>query len=155
MNDLKKIAPELSKIKKEIPFRTPENYFRDFPERLQVIINSNNSENRVTKRKSGVVKLIMPALKVAASIAIVALLLYQPLKKVLPGYITKEISETSISEEERLLLMIEKIDENSFLTLIDDSANKEISNYEINDEELLSYLCSNVSEYEIFLQNTN
>ncbi len=68
----------------------------------------------------------------------------------------KNISQTistPVSEEERLLLMIKGIDENSFLTLLDESDLKEISNSDINDEDLISYLCSNISDYEIFLQN--
>jgi hypothetical protein len=157
MNDLKKIAPELSKIKKEVPFRAPENYFSDFPDRLQVIINSNNADNTLPGQRSRPERLIISILKVAASIALLALLLYQPFKRVLPDYLAKgiyEITDTSITEEERIFSMIEKLDENSFVTLLDESNNKETVSSEINDEELLNYLCSNVSEYEIFLQNT-
>lgn len=158
MNDLKKIAPELSKIKKEIPFKVPENYFRDFPDRLTVIIDSDYADKSNSGQRGRLERLVISALKVAASIAIIALLLYQPLRKVLPGHIAKgihEITDTFITEEERILLMIEKIDENSFITLVDESNSAETRNSEINDDELLSYLCSNVSEYEIFLQNTN
>ena len=157
MNDLKKIAPELSKIKKEIPFRAPENYFRDFPERLQVIIDSGNTDKAVTERGGKIKRMIIPALKVAASIALVALLLSQPLRRVLPNYLANMISEmtnTTITEEERIFLMIEKMDETSFVTIVDESDIKETLNSELIDEELLSYLCSDISDYDILLQNT-
>jgi hypothetical protein len=157
MNDLKKIAPELSKIKKEIPFRAPENYFRDFPDRLQVIINSGNTDKAATEPGGKIARMIIPALKVAASIALVALLLYQPLRRVFPGYLAKGLSEmtdTAITEDERILLMIDKIDETSFLTLVDESDTKEALNSELIDEELLSYLCSDISDYDLLLQNT-
>lgn len=156
MNDLNKIAPKLSKIEKDNPLRAPENYFQDFPKRLQVIISSNSTQLKIPEQRNKFVRIITPALKIAASIAIIALLLYQPLKKKFSGYVAKSISQTistPVSEEERLLLMIKGIDENSFLTLLDESDLKEISNSDINDEDLISYLCSNISDYEIFLQN--
>lgn len=40
MDRLEKISPKLTKVKKEVPFQVPENYFMNFPERLNEKIHS-------------------------------------------------------------------------------------------------------------------
>ena len=40
MDELKHIAPGLSKMARENPFRTPPHYFDDFPARLQMKIEA-------------------------------------------------------------------------------------------------------------------
>jgi len=159
MDELKNIAPELSKIKKELPFKVPDNYFKDFPERLNLIIDQNDYEKEVLQNKTFAERFLQPAIRIAASIAVIALLAYWPVKTIFPDYLANILPEklnTTLTEEERILVMIEKIDENSFISLVDESTIEEEKSSEsaINDEELISYLCSNFSEYELFLQNS-
>lgn len=45
MDDLKNIAPKLSKIKREVPFKVPNGYFEQFPDRLKKRIKKGASEN--------------------------------------------------------------------------------------------------------------
>ncbi|MBN2482077.1 MAG: hypothetical protein JXB19_10075 [Bacteroidales bacterium] len=69
MDALNKISPELAKISKEIPFRIPENYFEEFPDRLQGRIRA--------REKTGVDEKRMMAFKpylAAAVLIIVALI---------------------------------------------------------------------------------
>ena len=62
MEELENIAPELSKIKKENPFRVPENYFEDFSARLQMKLDAEKME--APKKQSKAIQILKPALKV-------------------------------------------------------------------------------------------
>lgn len=159
MDELKNIAPELSKIKKELPFKVPDNYFNDFPERLNRIIDKNDYHKEVLHSKKFAERFLKSTLKIAASLAVIAFLAYWPAKTIFPDYLANILPgklNTTLTDEERILVMIEKIDENSFMSLVDESTieKEKSSESAINDEELINYLCSNFSEYELFLQNS-
>ena len=53
MDELEKIAPELSKIKKENPFRAPDNYFDDFSARLQMKLEAEKTG--ITKNQNKII----------------------------------------------------------------------------------------------------
>ena len=150
MNELKNSAPKLSKIKKEQPFTTPDNYFVDFSSRLQGKIQAEKSSNLPKKNK--VIPLLKPAIGLAASFILVMMLVYWPLKSFLPDYLAKTVTpgeiETETSEEEKYIYIMEKVDETAFFTLIEDTPDEE----SLNDEELINYLSANISDYEIFLE---
>ena len=55
MKELKNIAPELSKIKKENPFKVPEHYFDDFSARLQMKLDAEKME--VPKQQKKIIQL--------------------------------------------------------------------------------------------------
>jgi len=154
MHEPGKIGKELSKIKKDRPFGIPENYFDNFYDRL---INNIHKEDisRETSREK-VIKLIKPALQVAASLAIIAMIIYGAVYYLLPESLTdyNASNEITMTEEDRIFSLIENIDENSFFTLIrGSSSTEESAEKQINNDELLNYLSCNISEYEIFIEN--
>ena len=155
MNKLKKIAPELSKLKKEQPFGVPDKYFDDFSARLHHRLEAE--KQTLPQPKNTFIRYLKPALGLAASFALIFMLVYWPVKTFLPNYLAKTNTFIeSTNEEDAFLTFIEKLDENSFFALLQESkSNEKTVNGDFNDEELMSYLSSNVSDYEIYLQTEN
>lgn len=149
MKELEKIAPELSKIKKENPFRVPENYFDDFSARLQAKLDAE--QNAVPVKKNNIIRYLKPAIGLAAGFALVFSLAYWPLKTLTPNQ-TAETNIQEISVNDMLFASaVEGIDVNSFYELLEKPAGNE----QMSDDDLASYVNSNVSEYEIYTQAAN
>lgn len=144
MDELKNIAPELSKLKKEQPFDTPDNYFDDFSARLQMRIEA---EKRVgDPKKISFIQILKPALGLAASFAIIFMLVYVPLKTFILHQVA-EVTEIPEDPDARILNYIENIDESSFISLLNESENEETT---FSDEELTLYVSANFNDYEIY-----
>ncbi len=144
MKDLEKIAPELSKIKKENPFKVPENYFEDFSARLQMKLESEKME--APKKQSKVIQILKPALTMAAGFALLFTLAYWPLKLITPG---QQANNTNIEIDINEMLyanMVEGIDQNSFFALLDEPNNS----IQLSDEDMAVIVNSNSSEYDIY-----
>lgn len=155
MNEKKNSKAKSSHPLKGNPFSVPDNYFDDFYARLHVRLESE--ENILPEKKSRVIRLLKPALGLAASFILIVMLVYWPLKSFLPEYLTETpaASEATIVDETYYAL-IEKLDENAFFSLITESlSNKTSTEQGFNDQELLSYISSNISDYEIVLQTKN
>ncbi len=149
MKELEKIAPELSKIKKENPFRVPENYFDDFSTRLQAKLDAE--QNAVPVKKSNIIRYLKPAIGLAAGFALVFSLAYWPLKTLTPNQTAdSDVQEISVSEM-LFASAVEGIDVNSFYELIE----KPEGNAQLSDDDLASFVNANVSEYEIYTQDAN
>lgn len=155
MKELKKIAPELSKLKKEQPFVVPDKYFDDFSARLHHRLEAE--KQGLPQKQNRVIRFLKPALGLAASFALIFMLVYWPVKTFLPNYLAKTNTYIDVdNEEDHFLSFLEKLDENSFFALIhENSINEETAEGDFNDEELLSYLSSNVTDYEIYIQTEN
>lgn len=144
MDELKKIAPELSKLKKENPYRTPEYYFDDFSARLQMQIEA---EKRASKpNKVNFIQILKPALGLAASFALIFMLVYVPLKTFVPHKMNT-VAESSNELDNGILNYIEDIDESAFVTLLNESESNET---EFSEDELALYVSANFSDYEIY-----
>lgn len=150
MDELENISPELSKIKKETPFRVPDNYFNDFSARLQgkleaEIITLPNHKNRF-------VRFVKPALGLAASFALIFMLVYWPLKTFVPEQeANNDFNYESEITDREYISMVEGIDEYSFLALLEEPANP----VNFTDEEIVSYIQTNSSDYEIYTETHN
>ena len=144
MDELRNIAPELSKLKKEQPFDTPENYFDDFSPRLQMRIEA---EKRASNpKKMSFIQILKPALGLAASFALIFMLVYVPLKTFMPHRMA-ETTEIPTDPDAGILNYIENIDESSFISLLNESEKDETT---FSDEELTLYVSANFSDYEIY-----
>jgi len=144
MKELENIAPELSKIKKENPFRVPENYFEDFSARLQMKLDTEKVE--APKKQSKVIQILKPALTMAAGFALLFTLAYWPLKLITPGQQANN-SNIEIDINEMLFAnMVEGIDQNSFFALLDEPNNPA----QLSDEDMAVIVNSNSSEYDIY-----
>lgn len=149
MDELKKIAPELSKIKKENPFRVPENYFEDFSARLQMKLEAE--KKGVAKNQNRIIQFLKPALGLAAGFALIFMLAYWPLKTFKPNQQINTISaETNISQM-IYATMVEGIDESSFYAMLDEPTGA----VQFSDEDLADYVKANSSEYEIYSETDN
>lgn len=148
MDNLRENTPELSKLKKGNPFKVPENYFDDFSARLQIKIEAEKKV--VTAPKNRIIQFLKPAISLAASFALIFLLVYWPLKTFMPSsQVTENTTEIeSYDSENQYLALLESIDENSFYTLLDEPNNTIV---EFSDDELVNYINANISEYEIYL----
>jgi hypothetical protein len=144
MEEIEKIAPELSKIKKENPFRIPDNYFDDFSARLQMKLDAEKTG--ISKNQNKIIRFLKPALGLAAGFALIFMLAYWPLKTFTPNQLANNVdSETDISEM-LYATMVEGIDLNSFYALLDEPN----SSVKFRDDDLAIYVNSNSSEYDIY-----
>ncbi len=144
MDELKNIAPELSKLKKENPFGTPKNYFNDFSARLHTELEKEKAAP--AEQKTRLIQLLKPALGLAASFALIFLLVYVPLKTFTPSEVT-EVAENSEYSDSELINLLEKLDENSFFALLEESSDDQET---FSDEDLMAYVSTNFTDYEIF-----
>ncbi|QIA07774.1 hypothetical protein [Draconibacterium halophilum] len=144
MEELKDIAPNLSKIKKENAFGTPKNYFDDFSARMQMQIEA---EKHVADNKEfKIINLLKPALGLAASFAIIFMLVYIPLKTFIPQQQVIETTASADYPDSQMHSILEGLDESSFFSLLesDDNGNT------FSDDDLMAYVSTNFSTYEIF-----
>lgn len=147
-DELKNIAPELSKLKKEKAFRTPENYFDDFAARMHTKIELEKQP--APEKKPRVIQLLKPILGLAASFAIIMMLVYVPLKTFLEPEING-IAETVESEDADFLNVMEELDEQSFFAALDATETDE----EFTDTELVAFVNANFTDYEIYANLDN
>jgi len=144
MDDLKDIAPELSKLKKENPFKVPEHYFDDFSARLQMKLEAGKMI--VPAKQNRFIYYLKPALGLAASFALIFMLVYWPLKTFTPNQTANNNTDTEISEDEGYLSIVEKMDENSFFALLYEPTNA----VEFSEEDLVAYINTNITDYDIY-----
>ncbi len=149
MDELEKIAPELSKIKKENPFRTPENYFEDFSARLQIKLETEK-EKGSTKTQSRIIQFLKPALGLAAGFALIFMLAYWPLTKLTSNQQAKNNSIQTDETDMIFTSLVEGMDENSFFAMLGESE----STGQLSDDDLANYLSTNSTEYEIYSETT-
>lgn len=146
MDELKNIAPELAKLRKEVPFRAPDGYFDDFSARLQMRIEAE--KQAAAPRKTRFIQIFKPALGLAASFALIFLLVYVPLKTFMPAQ-ENTIAESVITTDNvdpNLVNVIEHLDESSFFNLLDDDSDQT----EFTEDELTMYVSANFNDYEIY-----
>lgn len=148
MNELKKIAPELSKIKKENPFRVPENYFEDFSARLQIKLEEENQGS--TKKQNRIIQFIKPALSLAAGFALIFMLAYWPLKTFTPKQAASNVNNVMDESEMYYASLVESMDENSFYAMLDET-NETV---QFTDDDLAEFVNTNSSEYEIYSETS-
>ena len=135
-------TPKLSKIKKENPFKVPESYFDNFSDRLMIRLDSE--KDTLPKSTNRIIRYLKPALGLAASFALIFMLVYWPLKSFMPEQVVQNNDTTEIIEMEYLSI-IEGIDENSFYALLDENIN----GTNLTEEDLMSYMSLNVTNYEL------
>lgn len=148
MDELNNTAPKLSKIKKENPFETPDNYFDDFSVRLQTKLKKEKKVIHIQQNR--IIKLLKPAIGLAASFAIIFMLVKLPIKSFITQDVANNSDETELIETD-YLNEIEGLDENSFFALLDEPGN----GIEFSEEDLLTFASVNTSEYELFLEPNN
>ncbi|MGQ8336469.1 hypothetical protein ACUNWD_07945 [Sunxiuqinia sp. A32] len=154
MNEQKNIESPLSGIPKKNPFEVPENYFETLQDKIEARIDA---ENLTLSKKQQVIRILKPVLSMAASFALVFLLVYYPLNRFLPDYLAKkEISnynEAINTSEDDLIFSYLSISEHSIYEIFGDK--EEQINNEVSEEEVLDYLTIAMNETEIFAELKN
>ncbi|NOY96385.1 MAG: hypothetical protein GXO81_08410 [Chlorobi bacterium] len=148
MDDLKKIAPKLSSVKKGNPYRVPGNYFEDFYARLEPKLHTEGADKK--KRQTTFIRLLKPVLGLAASITLIFLIVYWPLSR----FDTSPVAQNNFypgqnEKNEQYSILVDELDENSLFALLEN--NLEDGNY--SDDELIGYLSTSFDEYELFLES--
>lgn len=143
MDELEKNTPKLSKQKRENPFGTPDRYFDTFSVRLQMKLDAEKEV--LPHPKQRIIRFLKPAFGLAASFALIFLLVYWPIKTFMPEQEIAITAQQDINDME-YESMVEGLDENSFYALLDEPS----SSVNFTDEDLLSYLSTNISEYDIY-----
>ena len=148
MDELEKLGPELSKIKKENPFRVPENYFEDFSARLQIKLEAE--KGGTSKNQSRIIQFLKPAIGLAAGFALIFMLAYWPLTTFTPNEQAKNISTETDESEMFFASLVEGMDENSFYAMLDEPT----VSVQLTDDDLANYVKTNSSEYEIYSETS-
>ena len=148
MDKLKDRTYKLSELKKEDPFGTPDRYFDDFSARLQTKLETEKMVIPIQKNRF--IRFLKPVIGLAASFAIIYLLVNLPLKTFMNKQIAESETQTDLYDIE-FLTMVDNIDENSFFTLFNEPDNST----EFTDEDLVNYLSASLSEYEIYNETNN
>ncbi len=144
------IENRLDHLKKGQPYKVPEDYFETFQTRLK-----DRMEAEARPTKSRFLLYLKPALGLAASFALVFLLVYVPMVKFMPGkgYMAQQKTD-SLSVDTTTTVpsaIFAYFSEGQFL-----SAFEDIDDYDtesISTEALAEYLAINCSEYEIIKES--
>ena len=133
MDELKNMAPNLSKIKKETPFRVPEGYFDNFADRLNEKIKQENKPGRIHK----IYHTGKPYLAVAASfigLLIIAVTVFRVVE-------TKKVS-SGLTNEEIIAYIKNDIYDYDEVTIIENLQPENTINTksDLKDDEIIEYL---------------
>jgi len=150
MNHWEEIPNKLNEINRELPFRVPRDYFKDFPARLQMKIDQ--SESAEGKSRPRFIEKIKPALSLAAAFAAVFMLVYWPVSIV---------NKSQTSSYDNLLNdagnhydfinLIEQLDDNTYYTLLMEESAPD----GLETETLADFLHSVYSDYDILIETFN
>jgi hypothetical protein len=146
------IKNQLGSLKKDLPFRTPGNYFETFAERLSMRI----AAEEVPEKKRSLVVILKPLLAVAALLVLALLLVYEPLKKIFPAgqeTVVQVISNPKVDDSTGAIpgTLISNFSEEQFLSAFTDTDNLESRT--LSPENLADYIADNYSDYEILTNN--
>ncbi len=147
MYEEENIEPDFMKRKNVNPFKTPDSYFDSLEDRIMGGIE-HRAKTKTTSAK--MLQFLKPALGLAASFAMVYLLVYYPINTFLLKPTAQIIpTESAISDTfEAYSMSFSLIDENSLVnTLFGDETN---TTAEISQDEVLAYLSSGMNDVEIY-----
>jgi hypothetical protein len=153
MYEEENIEPDFLQRPKKNPFRTPDNYFDTIEDRVMQTIQQHSKKNIDYTGK--IIRFLKPALAVAASLGIVFMLVYYPVNYLSQKEVAKVNLTDSITPDtmDAYSLSFSLVDESSLINTIinEDKATKE----EINQDELLAYLSSDMNDIEIYSEIQN
>ena len=139
-------------LKKETPFRVPENYFETFADRLNVRIQ----EVKNSHKKKSLIIYLKPMMAAAAILILTMLLIYKPITKLIPSDsegIVQNQSERSLDDSVNGIptALLSNFSEEQLLSAF--SALKELDSKTLSSENLADYIAANYSSYEILTDN--
>ena len=154
MNKQDDIWTKLQNQSSDAPFKVPDDYFNTLEDQIEARIAAEEGK----KSKGKVIRMIKPVLAMAASFALVFLLVYYPLSVFLPDYMAKTSEQHNkqndlMNEDEAMISYISLSEQSTYDILFFDEAGK--ADEEVQDEDVLSYLATTMNETEIFAELKN
>lgn len=152
MHEEEKIESEFLKRPKSNPFKTPEYYFDTLEDRIMA--NIQYQDKKKTK-PSGIIQYLKPVLGLAASFALVYLLVYYPITTFILKD-TAQVASTDSTETdwtEAYSVTLSNISENTLVNAIFSEESNAVT--DANPDELLAYLSSGMNEIEIYSEIQN
>ena len=144
-----------SELPKDNPFGVPEGYFEMLDDRISERIRQDGEGEKEKARKEvKIIRMVKPLLGLTAAFAIVFMLVHYPLSKFLPWYMSKQANnqtELSQSEEKILATFTGDVDEGTFFQILTSPDNQN----KIDSDEIISFLSSELNDYEIYAEITN
>ena len=142
----KQSEKEFSGLQKENPFRVPDNYFDNLPEKIQVNIHSY--ENTVSKPVTRIIVYLKPHLALAAAILGFALIGYTGFR-----YFINRNSDSQISNQEIAEYMdfySNDVDNTLIMELLEEQEQQPVETVDDLNEEIIDYLLNeNIDIYTI------
>jgi len=141
---------------KEIPFGVPEGYFESFESRLEKRMMTESEEKEKSLRGK-IIKLIKPAIGIAAGLILVLLLVHFPLKKDSVSLISvvKE-SNVEMQYEKELMAQSTALDEKTFYDVLTNQKDSTVSISVIDDsEKVITILSDELNDYEFYAEIIN
>jgi len=142
------IEPEFMKRPGTNPFRTPEGYFDSIEDRIMKGIQHPEKKKSVS---AGILRILKPALAIAAMLMLVFLLTNNPFTK---NTINSEVSSSltpSVKDDSTLNFSL--IDESTLVNALFSDEKSAVA--DINPDEMLAYLSSGLNEVEIYSEIQN
>lgn len=145
-------ANRFSDLGRDNPFRVPENYFENFAERLNVRITK---EQEVSEKKSLYI-ILKPFLMMAASFALIVLVIYIPYRKYsLPDRknLVQSKSDNNSFDSAGAIprALISNFSEEQFMSAFSDLEQTESRT--LSSENLADFIAADYSDYEIAANN--
>jgi hypothetical protein len=147
---MQKRMADNSKFPRENPFKVPEGYFDTIEDRIEERIRGTEKKSLSNQK---FILILKPILGLAASFALAFLLIYYPISKILPWYTAKHAAEkteeTKLNEE--LIAGSGYLDERTFFLAL--TAQENPTDFE--SDEIISFLTSELNDYEIYAEIMN
>ena len=142
----------LVKLSRKQPFKVPEDYFETFADRLKSRID--DEEQSVIKKS--LFFYLKPVFSIAASIALIMLLVYVPFRKFSSsneGYISQNQTDNDSVDSAGVIPveMITYFTEGQFLSAV--SEMNELDKRKLSPDSLGDYIAANYNDYEIIANN--
>jgi hypothetical protein len=138
-------SKKLQEAGRDLPFRVPQQYFDDFPSRLQSRI-AQESQSAMAKNIR-FIDYLKPALGLAAAFAAVFMLIYQP-AYMITNQVAISKNATTNNLDEKVINLVEHVDDHTFFSLLENGASTE----KIDNEEIETFIAANYSDYDIYLE---
>lgn len=152
MYEEKNMEPDFLKRPKANPFRTPDYYFESLEDRVMGNIEYQKKKESSSTR---IIRLLKPALGLAASFALVYVLVYYPINT----FLLKDTAKTAVTDTitadwlNEYSINLTSVDENLIVNAIfaEDTTNLA----ETNPDEFLAYLSTGLNDVEIYSEIQN
>ncbi len=147
MKELNKIAPNLSKIKKENVFRVPDGYFEEFPGKLMERIGHQGDRQEILRPLQ---RFFKPPLAIAAAILVFAILGYLSIRYLFSDGVNQELSPQEIAEY--IEYYSSDLDEGLYYEVLDEIEVDETVDIDY-EEIIIDYLLGQDVDYQSIMEN--